>query len=158
MAPYPFCCSPKVYAFGVGDGLTQIFNRLVTVTGYGIASAPRLRRWEFPTYDVDITESDRTVFGQWGAWKVANGVRTALAVPANAGDLEDAAILRFDSRLSDDPADLLPELDVLLVSTYPNARPFILGQTDRHFVSFDVGNVVATVLSIQDQTLLFYDM
>ena len=89
---------------------------------------------------------------------MTNGVRTALAVPANAGDLEDAAILRFDSRLSDDPANLLPELDVLLVSTYPNARLLVLGQTDRHFVSFDVGNVIGTVLSNQDPTLLFYDM
>ena len=130
------------------------------MTGYGLTTEPRLRRWAFTDYDTDITEADRTVFGQWAAWtgRDMDGARIPAELPTDSEGLEDFTIVRFDSRLSDDPTDLLPVLDTLLVDTYPNARLFFLGETDRHFVSYDVANVIGTIISSQDPTLLFYEL
>ena len=118
--------------------MAQRFNRLVTISGYSVATDFRLTRHKLLSYtdvDEDLTV---TAFGQWFVRGLDPDTDKVVDLPAPtmSTDLLTAMYFRVNQRLSE--LEYLPNLPTLFIVDRPSSKILFLGPTDADFVSADV--------------------
>ena len=134
--------SPLFLFLGNVTVVTQRYNRLIEMTGYGGRSEFRLTRHHLGEYQSDGSLAGGG-FGEWYLYEHDpddRDVDSTVVTPtvASALPLEDIGIF-MDTRLS--TIDFFPDL-VTIRRARPGVRLLILGPTDEQFVQYQTRGIV----------------
>ena len=123
--------------------MAQRFNRLVTIRGAAAETARRLVRYPLGEYQADGAIG----LQETGGWFLQNANSMLIDAPSTSGDLLVARTIVIHNILT--PTDELPDLGLLLVLAYPDAKVFLVDlATDANRVEFDVDSARVSRLGI----------